>query len=91
MKVASAVQNANQCYHVTHDEKKRVTTHILLDHFFKKVDRIESSKEPEPVPWMSGMNEIAACPPSPIADNPQLHHLPPPLPTPVSNTSCLFT
>ena len=28
-----------------------------------------SSKEPEPVPSISGMSEIAACPPSPIADD----------------------
>ena len=70
MKVAAAVQKANQCYHVTHDEKRRVTTQIPLDRFFKKVDRIESSKEPEPVPCMSSVNEIAACPPSPIVDDP---------------------
>ena len=29
-----------------------------------------SSKESEPVPTMSGMSKIAACPPSPIADDP---------------------
>ena len=28
-----------------------------------------SSKEPEPVPSISDMSEIAACPPSPIADD----------------------
>jgi len=28
--------------------------------------RIESSKEPEPVPSMSDVSEIAACPPSPF-------------------------
>ena len=33
-------------------------------------DRIESSKEPEPVQLTWGMSEIAAHPPSPIADNP---------------------
>ena len=38
--------------------------------FFKRVDRIESSKEPEPVPSTSGTSEIAACPPPPIADDP---------------------
>ena len=70
MKVASAVQNANQCYHVTHDEKKRVTTHILLDHFFKKVDRIETSREPEPVSSTSVMSEITACLLSLILDSP---------------------
>ena len=30
-----------------------------------------SSKEPEPVPSMSGMSKIAACPLSPIADDPK--------------------
>ena len=49
-------------------EKKRATIQTSLDHFFNRVDRIESSKEPEPVPSMSGMNEIAVCPPSPVAD-----------------------
>ena len=48
--------------------RKKVTTQIPPDRFFKKVDRIESSQESEPVPWMSGVNEIEACPPSPIAD-----------------------
>ena len=32
-----------------------------------QVGRIEFSKEPEPVPSMSGMSEIAACPLSPVA------------------------
>ena len=70
MKVAAAVQNAIQCYRVICDKKKRATTQTSLDHFFKWVDRIESSKEPEPVPSMSGVSEIAACPPSPTADDP---------------------
>ena len=69
MKVAAAVQNAIQCYRVTY-KKKRATTQTSLDHFFKRVDRIESSKEPESVPSMSGVSEIAACPPFPIADDP---------------------
>ena len=81
-KVAAAVQNAIQCYHVIYDEKKRATTQTLLDHFFKRVDRIESSKEP--VPSTSGMSEIAACLSSPIADDPSA------LPSPTSS-SCLFT
>ena len=59
--------------------------------FFKRVDRIESSKEPEPVPSTSGVSEIAACSPSPIADDPSALHLPPCLPPPVSNSSCMFT
>ena len=60
-KVAAAIQNAIQCYCVIYDEKKR-TTQTSLDGFFNRVDRIESSKEPEPVPSMSSMSEIAACP-----------------------------
>ena len=50
---------------------------LLLGHFFQKVDRFESSKESEPVSLMSEVNEIAACPPSAIADHcscpPSLH------------------
>ena len=42
-KVAAAVQNAIQCYHVIYDEKKRGTTQTSLDRFFKREDRIESS------------------------------------------------
>ena len=49
--------------------------------FFKKVDRTESSKEPEPVPSTSGVSEIAACSPSPIADDPSA------LPSPTSSPS----
>ena len=44
MNVADAIQNALQCYHVIYDENKRATTQTSLDHFFKKVDRIESIK-----------------------------------------------
>ena len=67
---------------------------LLLKHHwilvFKRAGRIESSKEPEPVPSTSGLSEIAVCPPSPIADNPLASPSPPPLPPPVSNYSCLF-
>ena len=59
--------------------KKRATTQTPLDHFFKRVDRIESSKEP--VQSVSVMSEIAACPPSPVADNPSA------LPSPTSSSS----
>ena len=82
-KVAAAAQNATQCYHVIYDEKKRATTQASLDRFFKRVDRIESSKEPDPVPSTSGVGEIAACPPSPIADD--LSALPPPTSSPSSS------
>ena len=80
-KVAAAVQNAIQCYRVIYDKKKRATTQTSLDHFFKRVDGIESSTEPEPVPSMSGMSETAACPLSPIADDPSA------LPSPTSSPS----
>ena len=43
---------------------------MSLDLFFKRVDKTGSSEKPEPVPSMSGMSEIAACPSSPIADDP---------------------
>ena len=49
------------------------------------------------IPSVSGVSEIAACPPSPIADGPlalpSAHPstLTPPLPPAVSNASCLFT
>ena len=56
---AAAVQNANQCYCIIYDEKIS-TTQMSLDHFFQRVDRVEPSKEPEPVPSVSGMNETAA-------------------------------
>ena len=62
-------------------EQKRATTQTSLDRFLKRVDRIESSKEPEPVPSASGVSEIAACPPSPIADDPSS------LPSPTSSLS----
>ena len=80
-KVAAAVQNAIQHHHVIHDEKKRATTQKSLDSFSKKVHSIETSKEPEPVPSTSGMSEIAACPPAPIADDPSA------LPSPTSHSS----
>ena len=38
--------------------------------FLKRVDRIESSKEPEPVPSASGVGAMAAGPPSPAAADP---------------------
>ena len=70
MKDAAAIQNAIQCYHVIYEVKKRATTQTSLDYFFKRVDRIESSKEAESFPSTSGVSEVAACPPSPIADDP---------------------
>ena len=75
-KFAAADQNAIQCYHVIYDEK-RATTQKTLDHFFKRINRIESSKEPEPEPSTSGVSEITPCPPSLVAHDPSA----PPSPT----------
>ena len=47
----------------------------------KRVDRIESSKEPKLLPSVSGVSDIAACPPPPIADDPSA------LPSPNSSHS----
>ena len=61
----------------------------ITEFFFKRVDKIESIKEPEPVPLASDVSDTAACPSSPIADNPSA------LPSPTSSlplsNSCLFT
>ena len=55
----AAIQNAIQGYRVIYDKKKRASVQTLLDHFFKRVGKVESSKEPEPVPSASGMSELA--------------------------------
>ena len=88
-KFAATIQNAVQCYCVIHDMGKRATTQALLDHFFKRIERIESSKEPEPVPSTSNESESAACPPSPVAADPSV--LPSPTASPVSNSCRLLT
>ena len=82
-KVAAAVQKEIECYRVIYAEKKRATTQTSLDHFFKRVDGIESSKEQEPVPSTSGVSETAACPPSPLPDDHSA--LPSPTSSPSSN------
>ena len=63
--------------------REKATTQTSLDPFCKRVDRIESSKEPKPGPSASGMNETAACHPSPIADD----HSALPSPTSPSSSS----
>lgn len=68
-KVAAAFQNAIQCYRDIY-KRKRATTQTTLGHFFKRVDRIEPSKEPEPVLSTSNMSDTAACPLPPVADDP---------------------
>ena len=52
---AAAVQKAIQCYCIIYDEKKKELLPI------KRIGRIESSMEPDPVPSASGMSEIAVC------------------------------
>ena len=77
-------------YYYDEKKKNKATTQTSVDHFFKRVDRTEFSKEPESVSSGSGMSEIVAYPPSHVVDHPSAHHFPPPLPSPVSNSSCLF-
>ena len=72
MKVVAAVQNAVWCYHIIMMRKKEPQPRHRWIIFLKRVDRIESSKEPEPVSSTSGLSEIAACPPSPGADDPSV-------------------
>ena len=75
-------------WHLWWEKKKKATTQTSLNHFFKRVERIVSNKEPEPVPSTSGMSDTSTCPLSSIADDPSA------LPTPtssISNSSCLFT
>ena len=54
-----------------------VTTQASLHRLFKRVDRMESSKESESAPLTSGVSEISARPLSPSADDPSA----PPSPT----------
>ena len=71
-----------------YDEKKGATIQTSLRLFvFKRGTRTESSKEPESVPSRRGRNEIAACPPSPLADDPSAQPSSTPLPHPVRNSS----
>ena len=62
-KIVAAVWNAIQWYHVIYDEKKRYPV-IPRHHWtvFSRLDRSESSREPESLPLRSGMSETAACP-----------------------------
>ena len=55
-KVVTVIQKAVQCCQVIYEEEERATTQTSPDHFRKRVDRIESSKEPEPVPSTSHMS-----------------------------------
>ena len=81
IQVAAAVQNATQCTSIIYDEKKKNYYQTSLDRSFNRVNRTESSKEPEPMPSTSGMSDAAACPPSPAADDPSA------LPSPTSSPS----
>ena len=85
MNFAATVQNA---IYATVSSMMRKKKELLP---IKRIYRVESSTEPDPVPWASGVSEIAVCPPSPILMVLQLYHLPPLFPPPISNSSCLFT
>ena len=68
-KGAAAVQNAICIMYVSCMMRKQEL--LAREHWIIfQVGRIELSNEPEPVPSMSGMSEIAACPLSPVAKDP---------------------
>ena len=81
MKDATVVQKAVCTIMSSMKGGGNTATQTSLDHFFKRVDRLESSKEPEPVPSVSGVNDVAACPLSPVAEDPS------DLPSPTSSPS----
>ena len=65
-------------------------TNLQVTNFQRCERASDSSKEPKPVPSTSDVSDTAACPPSPIADDPSA--LPSPTPSPpLSNSPCLFT
>ena len=90
-KVAAAVQNAMQCYHVTYDEKKRPTTQTSLDRFFKRVIELNLARNQnlchQRQAWVKLQLALRLLSLMIL----QLYHPPPPFPPPVSNSSCLFT
>ena len=88
---SSCSQNATQCYHEIYEEKRWAMTQTSLDRFFKRVDRTESSKEPEPVPSTSSMRKLQLAFHLLLLPGLQFCHLPSPLPPPVSNCPGLFT
>ena len=59
--------------------------------FFKRVDRIESSKEPNLCHQCQAWVKLQLALRLLLLTILQLYHLPPLLPPPVSNSSCLFT
>ena len=89
MKVVAAVQIKSSAIMMRKKkEKSRATTQTPVDHFFKRVDRVEFSKEPEPVSSASGMSEIVAYPPSPVVDHPSALPFPTFSPSPFSLLAC---
>jgi len=81
-----------QAQNVIYDKKKkRATTQTSLDHFYKRIDRIESARKQnfchQRQVWMKLQLDVHLL----LLTILQLHHLPPPLLPLVSNSSCLFT
>ena len=71
-------------------KKKKIYIHIYSKSPTYEPSSCKDSKMQMCVPSMPGMSEIAACSLSPIADDPSALPSPPPLPPPVSNSSCPF-
>ena len=80
MKVAAAVQIKSSTTMMRKKKIKLLPRHQWII-YFRKVDKVESSKEPEAVPSASGVREIAARPLSSVAGSPSA------LPSPTSSLS----
>ena len=75
MKVGEGALHAIQCMS-SMMRKKRAIIQTSLAHFFRRVDRTESSKEPQPMPSKPSVNKTVACPLSPIDVSPSGLHFP---------------
>ena len=79
------------CYHVIYDEKKRATTQTSLYSFFKRLIELNPARNQNPCHQRQAKVKLQLALCLLLLVILQLYHLPPPLPPPVSNSSCLFT
>ena len=61
MKVATAIQSVGATVSSV-ERKKDLLLRTSLACFSERVNTVESSKDPEPMPSVLGMSEIATCP-----------------------------
>ena len=92
-KLAAAFQNAIWCYYVIYDERRKKDLlsrcHWII--VFKRVDRIDFSKEPENVPSRQSRLKLQLVRRFLLLTVLPLYHPSPPLSLPVSSSSRLFT